>query len=163
MPRILAALVVSCFWLASCMPQAADAQVRRCETADGRTVYTDKACEDVGAVNRLPRDQDTAHASTLRRGCSRTLQDLTVELTMAIDARDANRLAALYHWPGTGTRNGYAIMDRLDAIAQRPLVDARPLFPEDVPAATSTPLPTPAMDASATAGTDPAHPPRLPS
>lgn len=156
-----AAVPVLLFWLclAAWTPWTAAAQVQRCETADGRTVYTDKACQDIGATDRLPRGEAAASAPLLRRGCSRTLHDLTFELTTAIDARDTNRLAALYHWPGIGNRNGYAIMDRLDAIAQRPLVDARPLYPEDVPAVASTPPPAPALDAAATAGPEPAHPP----
>lgn len=154
MTRNVAAFAVLSLWLAPCLPQTADAQVRRCETADGRTVYTDKACQDIGAVDRLQRDAGNTGASSHRRQCSRTLQDLTFELAMAIDARDANRLAGLYHWPGIGTRGGYAIMDRLDAIAQRPLVDARPLYPSDEPAMPMAP-PPPVADVA----TDPSRPP----
>lgn len=143
-PASLLLLLAAATW-----PVDGAAQVRRCETADGRTIYTDKACQDIGAVDRLPRGGDAGVAALHRRQCSRTLQDLTFELTMAIDHRDTNRLAALYHWPGTGTRNGYAIMGRLDAIAQRPLVDARPLFPVD----------TPSVPAPARIERDPSRPP----
>lgn len=118
------------------LPQSAEAQVQRCETPDGRTIFTDKACDDVGAVDRVPRGNAASASTAHRRQCARTLQDLTLELTMSIDARDANRLAALYHWPGMGTREGYAIMGRLDAIAQRPVVDVRPVFPEPAPTPT---------------------------
>ena len=51
------------------------------------------------------------------------------ELTTAIDSRDVNRLAGIYQWTGTSTRTGYALMQRLDAIAQRPLVDIVPVYP----------------------------------
>lgn len=159
MLRAAAPVLLLLLCLTAATPWTAAAQVHRCETADGRTIYTDKACQDIGAADRLPRGEAAAGASLHRRTCNRTLQDLTLELTMAIDARDANRLAALYHWPGIGTRSGYAIMERLDAVAQRPLVDARPLFPEDVPAVTSTPLPAPAPGTAATAGPEAAHPP----
>lgn len=160
MRRILA-LPLACglLWLGTGMPPPIQAQVQRCETADGRTVFTDRACADVGAVDRLPRNADDARLSLHRRGCSRTLQDLTFELTMAIDARDTNRLAALYHWPGMGHRAGYAIMDRLDAIAQRPLVDARPVFPDDAPVVAAAPTIDGAQGAPTAAQADPARPP----
>lgn len=160
MRRVAVPVLLLWLCLAATTPWTAAAQVHRCETADGRTIYTDKACQDIGAADRLPRGEAAAGAAPHRRGCSRTLQDLTLELTMAIDARDANRLAALYHWPGIGTRSGYAIMDRLDAVAQRPLVDARPLFPDDPPVAAAAVVPSgDAADTPAMADADPARPP----
>lgn len=150
------ALPACALWMLwSCLPAGADAQVRRCETPDGRTVYTDKHCADIGAAERVPRAATGAgaQASLHRARCSRTLQELTFELTMAIDARDANRLAALYHWPGTATRTGYAIMERLDAIASRGLVDVRPLLPADDPAPVAMAAP------SGTTAPDPGMPP----
>ncbi|MCR6662911.1 MAG: hypothetical protein NVV60_07110 [Luteimonas sp.] len=129
--------------VAACFAPDAAAQVQRCETADGRTIYTDKECQDVGAAERIPRGQDTGRAGSHRRQCSRTLQDLTFELAMSIDAQDVNRLAGLYHWPGIGTHNGYALMERLDAIARRPLVDVRPLHDDDEPVAQPVDAPAP--------------------
>src|SRR5688572_29374634 len=113
------------FVLLAAWPAAADAQVRRCTTDAGWTIYTDKPCQDVGAVERVQPGGNARAAALHRSRFHRTLQDLVFELTMAIDGRDPNRLAALYHWPGTPTRSGYALMERLDAIAQRPLVDVR--------------------------------------
>ena len=108
----------------------AQAQIRRCVTADGTHLYTDRACADVDASERLPRRKDGgASGAPIRRDCSRRLQDLVFEVTAAIDSRDANRLAGVYHWPGTSSRSGYAIMARLDAIVNRPLVDITPLHP----------------------------------
>jgi hypothetical protein len=112
----------------------ANAQVNRCETADGRTAYTDKACATIGAVDSLARTGPASTSATpRRRACNRELQDLIFELTAAIDNRDANRLSALYHWPGASTSGGYAVMARLDAIAQRPLVGITELYPADPP------------------------------
>ena len=68
-------------------------------------------------------------ARLYRSSCSRNLQDLVYELTTAIDSRDVNRLAGIYQWTGTSTSTGYALMQRLDAIAQRPLVDIVPVYP----------------------------------
>ena len=137
MPRFratfLAGLLLPIFAtaLASAIPATARAEVHRCTTPDGGSVYTDKVCSAIGAINRLPRaEPDIAGASRLyRSGCSRTLQDLVYELSSAIDSRDVNRLAGIYDWNGMSTANAYAVMDKLDAIAQRPLVDVLPVVP----------------------------------
>lgn len=147
-----------------CAPTVANAQVQRCETADGRTIYTDRPCGDVDAVERLQRGEAPGRIGAPRQSCPRTVQALAFGLTFAIDARDPNALAALYHWPGIGTRAGYEIMDRLDAISQRPLVDVRPLYPDEgaqPDAATGTAAPaleTPLPPAADT-GRDPSRPP----
>ena len=63
----------------------AQAQVRRCSLPDGKTVFTDRRCDEVGGVDRLPRQE--ASTSGLRRsyrgGCARNLQDLFYEVTQA--------------------------------------------------------------------------------
>lgn len=128
-PRRLPCLLLCC--LAACTwSGAADAQVRRCATVDGQTLYTDRRCEDLGAVERLQRDASGGgHHLPYRGGCTRQLQDLIFEVGSAIDAHDANRLAGVYHWPGLSSRSGYAVVGRLEAIARRPLVDIRALRP----------------------------------
>ena len=115
----------------SLWPRPADAQVRRCTGPDGGTVFTDRRCADIGGVDRL---QPLGHASTgmhnaYRGGCARNLQDLVYELTTAIDSGDTNRLASLYHWTGMSSRQGYAVMSRLDGVVKRPLVDVVPVMP----------------------------------
>jgi hypothetical protein len=109
----------------------ARAEVHRCTTPDGDSVYTDKRCADIGAIERLSQAApDPAGASRLYRSdCSRTLQDLIYELTAAIDSRDVNRLAGVYDWNGMSSSGAFKVMDRLDAIAQRPLVDVVPVVP----------------------------------
>lgn len=111
-------------------PATTEAQVRRCTTADGGTLYTDQSCAKLGAVERTPRDADAARRP-YRGGCARRLQDLVFEVTSAIDAHDTNRLAGAYHWPGMSSRGGYGVIERLDAIAQRPLVDITALRPAE--------------------------------
>ena len=110
----------------------AQAEVHRCTMPGGESVYTDKRCSDVGAIDRRPQaSAGPAGASRLyRSSCSRTLQDLVYELTAAIDSRDVNRLAGVYDWNGMSTENAYAVMGRLDAIAQRPLIDVLPVLPQ---------------------------------
>ncbi len=106
------------------------AQVRRCTAADGTLVFTDRRCEDLGAVERVPHAAPgTATKVPLRSSCSHNLQDLVYELTSAIDNRDVNRFAGVYYWSRMSTGMGYAVMDRLQAIVQRPLVDVVPVFP----------------------------------
>ena len=137
MPRLRATFIAglllpACAAALSCaIPRTARAEVHRCTTPSGESIYTDKVCSAIGAINRLPRaESGTAGASRLyRSSCSRTLQDLVYELTSAIDNRDVNRLAGIYDWNGMSTSNAYAVMSKLDAIAQRPLVDVLPVMP----------------------------------
>ena len=106
----------------------AHAQVRRCTATNGTSVFTDRRCQDIGAIEHMPQSSAASGARLYRSTCSRNLQDLVYELTTAIDSRDVNRLAGVYQWTGTSTRTGYALMQRLDAIAQRPLVDIVPVY-----------------------------------
>ncbi|MGH8076531.1 MAG: hypothetical protein ACREPE_04295 [Lysobacter sp.] len=111
-------------------PLHAPTQVRRCTAADGSTVFTDRRCADIGGVERLPRDGAAARMrQPYRGGCARNLQDLVFEITTAIDTRDVNRLASVYHWAGMSSRQGYALLARLDGVVKRPLVDIAPVMP----------------------------------
>lgn len=113
--------------LAALYSPSATAEVRRCVTPSGQAIFTDRQCDAVGASERVPeRNVSAAHARS--GGCSRTLDDLVFEVKSAIDARDANRLAGVYHWPGQSSDSGYQIWERLDAIANRPLVDIVPIM-----------------------------------
>ncbi|MCI4568642.1 hypothetical protein [Lysobacter sp. CFH 32150] len=128
---LLLALVLWLPWGSS-----AQAQVRRCTRPDGTAVFTDQKCAELGAADRLPRASSEARGLRLRQvGCSRNLQDLVYEMTTAIDAQDANRLASVYHWVGISSSGAESVMSRLDAIVHRPLVDIIPVTarpPEDV-------------------------------
>lgn len=116
-------LLAVCAWTPS-----ATAQVRRCTAVDGTTIFTDRKCADIGATERLPRAAGNGAGLRLyRRGCARNLQDLVYEMTTAIDAHDPNRLAGVYHWVGVSSRNATGIMNRLDSVARRPLVDIVPV------------------------------------
>ena len=145
MPHRLSFCLIYACALATSWPREAQAEVRRCVTASGQAIFTDRRCDEVDAVERLPRDEAQSGALLHRAsGCSRSLQDLVFAMTSAIDARDANRLASIYHWPGTSADSGYRIWTRLDAIAKRPLVDIVPVMP-----ATRT-EPTGAVDGATT-------------
>ena len=110
-------------------------EVQRCTSMSGETIYTDKRCEDIGAMDRLPRAAaaGSSGSSVYRSGCSRTLSDLVHQITAAIDNKDVNRLAGIYQWAGISNASANRILDRLEAIAQRPLVDIVPIRPRPPP------------------------------
>lgn len=130
--RILLPCVLALAALAGiALPSVAGAEVRRCMLPNGQTLYTDRRCADLGAVERrAPAEAHGTTASTriYRAGCARNFQDLLYELATAIDSRDVNRLAALYHWPGMSATPALRVMRQLDAIVQRPLVDIVPIL-----------------------------------
>lgn len=109
----------------------AQAQVNRCMTSDGITLYTDRRCTDVGAMPGPVRMRAGGSGSGRihRGGCARNLQDLVYEMTSAIDSGDVNRLASVYHWTGMSGSAGYAVMARLGAVVKRPLVDIVAVMP----------------------------------
>ena len=76
-----------------------------------------------------------------RNACARDLPALMIELSTAIEVGDVNQLAAFYRWTGMSTRAGYDIMDRLEKIAGRPLVDVVPVYAEPEPTPGSLYLP----------------------
>jgi hypothetical protein len=113
---------------------AQQAGVRRCTMVDGTTLYTDKACADLGAVPRLPRTSDSGSRLNLYRGgCSRTLSDLVYQITSAINAEDVNRLAGVYEWSGASNASAHRTLNRLEAIVKRPLVDIIAIRPSPPP------------------------------
>ena len=128
MPR----LALSFLLLLACAlaPDAAVAQVRQCVGADGVLVYSDRKCEDIGARERpaLPAAEGIGALRPARGGCSRSVQDLVHALGSALQAGDANQVAGVYDWAGMSTANGYRVMERLEAIARRPLVDLQPVY-----------------------------------
>ena len=162
--------------LAACAlwPGSARAQqpLNRCNGPGGNTIYTDRPCETIGASERLPRAAIAGGYGLRRGGCARNLQDLVYEITAAIDNRDVNRLGAVYHWVGQNSASGDRILDQLQAIVDRPLVDIVPLrgvvmeSPSASPeAALSGTPPVPVTSATTTltppAGDGAAPPPRV--
>lgn len=123
------------------MPPMANAQAtQRCIGADGSTVYTDRPCADLGAIKRLPPPPPAGSTlSAFRNSCPRRLSDLVHEVSAAIDSRDVNRLASVYLWSGVSTASANSVLDRLEAIVERPLVDIVPIRPDPLPVASDTP------------------------
>lgn len=134
---LLAAALAAC---AATQPGVAPAAnpVQRCVAADGRTIYTDRPCTSLGATSRLPgRHAGTAGGARLHRiGCARTVAALSGEVAMAVRSRDVNRLASVYDWAGVSNASARRILDRLEAVASRPLVDIVPVLASEPPQAT---------------------------
>ena len=133
---------------------------------DGQSVFTDRGCAEVGGVEQTQQQAAIVGNVEKKRGpgCTRNIDDLLFEMNTAFNAHDANRLAGVYHWTGMSGRTAYHVMDRLDAIVQRPLVDIVPVMPEDeASAGDESAPPYPAFtDVAATpaAVEPPAAPPR---
>jgi hypothetical protein len=120
-------------WVRPALAQA----VHRCTDASGASVFTDRRCEDVGAASRVIRPRINAQgqpAAPLHLGCPRRLSDLVQQITGAIDANDANRLASLYQWNGISDASANRLLDQMETIVRRPLVDIAPIFPAVDPA-----------------------------
>ena len=116
------------------LPDKVAAQdLRRCIGADGSVTFTDRQCE----ADQNEKPAQTTVATYPRSGhitmapppaCSASADDLLYNVRNAIDSHDVNLLARSYHWPGLGDAQAESILDRLDALVQRPLVDIRLLF-----------------------------------
>jgi len=151
------------FVLLSCAAFPAAAVVRRCVASDGTLVFTDRRCADVGAVERAQpeRTPDLVPQPGYRSPCPRTLRDLVDELQMAIDTHDVNRLASVYQWNGLSNASAYRVMDRLQAIVDRPLVDLGPVYGGDARSATDPTLQRPPvalrLEQTLANGSTPAH------
>jgi hypothetical protein len=137
-------------------------KVQRCTTLSGEKVYSDKHCEDIGAIDRLPAlpsgPATRGSSSLYRGGCSRTLSDLVYQISAAIEAKDVNRLARVYQWSGISNDAANRILDRLQAVVNRPLVDIVPVRPEPLPELPVTPpMPSEPSDV-ADQGTEDSYP-----
>jgi hypothetical protein len=98
--------------------------VHRCIGADGRSAYTDRECSELHAVERKPPPAPAASGAVLHvRDCARSPDDLLFGVRAALDAQDVNKLASFYLWTDIGSQQGMVLMDRLDALSRRPLVD----------------------------------------
>ena len=113
--------------------------IRRCMGADGVSVFTDKPCDLLQARPRVVTAPSSAPASagTGRAGlgartglqCPQRLSELVDEIRIAIQSSDINRLAALYWWGGQGNAQASRLLERLEGMVARPLIDIAPVYP----------------------------------
>lgn len=121
--------------LASALPAPraqAQAAVNRCIGPDGQAVFSDRRCEDLGSISRMPppalRDGETG---LYRYGCPRRLSELVGLLRTAVDTHDVNRLSSLYLWGDVSNATANRVLTQLEAIADRTLVDIAPMYPAE--------------------------------
>ncbi len=158
----LAAALLYCATPMATAPVHASSAILRCQSPDGSSVYTDKACSTLGAsaapldgdlLNRIARDQ--AHEQALlgdayanattawnldsgsqwqaraqrkrnpANGCARTPTQLAMDLGASIASGDVNRIAESYHWAGKSARTGERIMDRLQYLTGKQVLDSQ--------------------------------------
>lgn len=119
---------------------AASAQeLHRCQRADGSVVYTDRLCEPEQTEKTSPSPATTVVPQTPRSGrtglppppaCSKSPEELQYSVRSAIDMKDVNQLVKSYHWVGISQEQSEALLTRLDAMVDRPLLDVQLLYPE---------------------------------
>lgn len=139
-------------WSSPCA--AATQAVHRCIASDGNTVFTDRTCDEMQAVERmLPAPAPSAAQATSHvRQCPRTPDALLSGVRSALQAQDVNQLASFYHWTGVSSTESVRVMTELDALARHPLVDV--LLQHSAGAAPSeNASPIPAADAATPAAT----------
>lgn len=119
--------------------------IRRCEGPDGVTIYTDRECSALGAVDRkldleaAPRATPPgvatpeAPAPLLRTDCARTADTLLFDLRRHVESRNVNRVAGLYHWVGVGTGASRHVMDRLQRLVEQPPASIEFVYPDVAP------------------------------
>ena len=112
--------------------------VHRCVGSDGGSVYTDKVCADIGAIEIKPAVVSSGVQIHIR-DCARSPDDLLFGVRSALDAQDVNKLAGFYQWAGVGSDESVHLMDRLEALSRRPLVDVALEGFETPPQALSSP------------------------
>ena len=129
--------------------------VSRCATSDGASVYTDGSCRAVGGrpvpmsanlLRSLAREGALGGDSTFRptgpppraggagstRGplggasCPRTPAELASRLRSSLGGDgQVSRLASLYDWNGRSSREAKPILQRLERMSERPLIDGQ--------------------------------------
>ncbi len=100
--------------------------LRRCVDAAGVTIFTDRRCADLDALDARAAPRGVQPVVPLRvRSCARNQDDLLAGVRAALENHDANRLADYYHWTGMGTAQGYQLMERLASFSERPVVDVQ--------------------------------------
>lgn len=149
--------------LLALLPLPVEGVVRRCIGPDGTMIYTDRRCEQLDARDAPPpkppepvrRADDSVGDTSVPRpattadqpqaelplsaygpahtDCARTPESLLFNLRRALENRDVNALAALYHWRGMGDRSANAVMVALERLIARADGSADLVYPETGP------------------------------
>jgi len=117
-------LLAACFVATAARANPGD--LNRCVGPDGRSIYTDKPCDEVGAIVKPAVAKDPGASEkpfhVHVHDCARTLAELRDGLHAALVARDVNKATGFYHWPGVGNAGADGVFRRFDAIVARPIL-----------------------------------------
>lgn len=108
---------------------AAQAAIHRCVDTDGHPVFTDQPCAALQAAP-VTASRDAAGAPARPSSpvvlCAADMEQLKRAVIDAFAAADANRLAGLMLWRGTGGAAAVADIRRLQHLMREPLLDIGP-------------------------------------
>ncbi|MFT3805714.1 hypothetical protein [Arenimonas sp.] len=133
MLRLVAALFLLLAPAALGLGQAnAQTGIHRCVNAQGEAIFTDRDCSEMQAIDRPSPNAVVGSSGSVAaaRSCALSRDDLLYGVRAALEAQDVNKLAAYYLWTGIGTREAYALMDRLSRFSEQPLMDVQLVMPE---------------------------------
>ncbi|MBP7370528.1 MAG: hypothetical protein KA902_03725 [Arenimonas sp.] len=103
--------------------------LRRCVRDDGSLVFTDKSCSESEVekqvVQDLPIAQPGKKIVPLPESCSHSTDELLYNVRTAITMQDVNQLAKYYHWVDLSSTQAENILNRLELVVAKPLVDIR--------------------------------------
>jgi len=146
----ISVMVIASLWS---QPVQTGSGIQRCETPDGESIYTDRACATFGAkavpmagelLVHLVNDDTSSDLSiggyadasaplparasarpSFSGGCARTPAQLSMDLQGAFALGDVNRVAESYYWVGMSHRQATPVMRQLERLAAQPLLDAQ--------------------------------------
>lgn len=131
MPRFLLTVL-----LVSCIAGSALAQdINRCTGADGSAVFTDRDCRSIDALPANPPPGRSTERSDLiisegfKTHCPQRLSQLVARIEDAIHGNNVNQLSSLYWWSGQNNADASRLLERLESLASRPLVEIAPVYP----------------------------------
>jgi hypothetical protein len=114
--------------------------VRRCLQSDGTVVVTDGVCaadatEKASVAEPILRTPGLPKRAGIPAppACNAGAVDLQYSVRTAIDMRDINQLAKHYHWPGVTDAQAETLMDRLEKLLLKPVLDIQLLYSQVAP------------------------------
>ncbi len=120
-----------CFIAIHFFPNLALAQeFRRCVSADGSVIFTDKSCLESQTEKQVVADIPITNSGArplipLPESCNHSASGLLYNVRTAIDMQNVNQLAKYYHWIGLSDAQAENILTRLELLVSKPLADIR--------------------------------------
>ncbi len=93
------------------------------QTPDDGSLYPDASAPLADALPNVSKSSPSARRWPAG-GCARTPTQLQMDLRGSLALGDVNRLAESYHWVGMSSRQGERVLDRLQHLIGRQVVDS---------------------------------------